>query len=267
MPAVPVVVVGAGPAGLAVSHELGARGVDHVVLDRGRTARELAVAPLGQPAAAQPRLGDPAARPAAGRRPGRLPHGGGPRRPPRPLRRWRPRPPSSSTPRCSPCAPAVTATASSAPPAPGAHAPSWSPPGTPPCPPCPPLAAQLPRDVHQLTADAYRRPAQLPDGGVLVVGASASGVQLADELATAGRDVVLAVGRHTRMVRSHRGVDVYRWLERLGSLDRQVDRLPDPAAALREPSLQLAGHPPEPRTPATSASPPSRPAASGSRGG
>ena len=82
MPTVPVVVVGAGPAGLAVSHELGVRGVDHVVLDRGRTARELALAPLGQPAPAQPGLGDPAARPAAGRRPGRLPR---PRRSSSPL--------------------------------------------------------------------------------------------------------------------------------------------------------------------------------------
>ena len=96
--------------------------------------------------------------------------------------------------------------------------------------------------VHQLAADAYRRPAQLPDGGVLVVGASASGVQLADELAAAGRDVVLAVGRHTRMVRTHRGVDVYRWMERLGSLDRRLDQVADPSAALREPSLQLVGH-------------------------
>lgn len=97
--------------------------------------------------------------------------------------------------------------------------------------------------VHQLTADRYRRPADLPDGGVLIVGASASGVQLADELATAGRDVVLAVGRHIRLPRTYRGQDIYTWLDRIGTLDRHVDSVPDAdrGQVLGETSAQLVG--------------------------
>jgi putative flavoprotein involved in K+ transport len=68
--------------------------------------------------------------------------------------------------------------------------------------------------LTQLAAADYR--GQLPDGGVLVVGASASGVQLAWELRAAGREVLLAVGRHTRLPRTYRGRDIHRWLDRLG---------------------------------------------------
>jgi putative flavoprotein involved in K+ transport len=97
--------------------------------------------------------------------------------------------------------------------------------------------------IGQTTPGAYRNPDALPAGGVLVVGASAAGVQLAWELAQAGRDVVLAVGNHSRVPRSYRGMDIFWWLERLGRLDRTIDEVPDPAAARREPSLQLAGRP------------------------
>jgi putative flavoprotein involved in K+ transport len=102
------------------------------------------------------------------------------------------------------------------------------------------VPAGLPREAV-FTSSEYRNPTQLPDGGVLVVGASASGVQIADELNKAGRDVVLAVGRHTRMPRRYRGVDIYWWLEATGRLARSIDEVPDPAAARREPSLQLVG--------------------------
>jgi putative flavoprotein involved in K+ transport len=97
------------------------------------------------------------------------------------------------------------------------------------------------RGVEVLTAHAYRNPAQLPLGGVLVVGASSSGVQIADELAGAGRPVVLAVGRHTRMPRRYRGMDIFWWLSSTGRLARTIDDMPDPAAARREPSPQLVG--------------------------
>ena len=73
------------------------------------------------------------------------------------------------------------------------------------------------------------------------MGASASGVQIADELARSGRDVVLAVGRHTRVPRRYRGMDLFWWLETTGRLARTIDDVPDPAAARREPSLQLVG--------------------------
>jgi putative flavoprotein involved in K+ transport len=75
----------------------------------------------------------------------------------------------------------------------------------------------------------------------LVVGSSASGVQIADELARAGRKVVLAVGRHARTPRRYRGMDIYWWLERTGRLARTIDEMPDPVAARREPSMQLVG--------------------------
>ena len=96
-------------------------------------------------------------------------------------------------------------------------------------------------DVRVLTADRYRNPGRLDAGGVLVVGASASGVQIADELARSGREVVLAVGRHTRVPRRYRGMDLFWWLETTGRLGRTIDDVRDPAAARREPSLQLVG--------------------------
>lgn len=76
---------------------------------------------------------------------------------------------------------------------------------------------------------------------MLVVGASASGAQLADELARAGRHVLLAVGRHLRVPRSYRGRDLFFWLERMGRLRERADEVPDLAAAKRIPSYQLIG--------------------------
>jgi putative flavoprotein involved in K+ transport len=76
-----------------------------------------------------------------------------------------------------------------------------------------------------------------------VVGASATGAQLADELRTAGRDVTIAVGRHTRMPRTYRGMDIYWWLDRLGLLDTTIDQMPDRLLARREPSAQVVGGP------------------------
>jgi putative flavoprotein involved in K+ transport len=98
-----------------------------------------------------------------------------------------------------------------------------------------------PRGVESITAQQYRNPAQLPSGGVLIVGASSSGVQIADELARAGRPVVLAVGRHTRMPRRYRGLDIFWWLSSTGRLARTIDDVRDPVAARREPSPQLVG--------------------------
>jgi putative flavoprotein involved in K+ transport len=92
-----------------------------------------------------------------------------------------------------------------------------------------------------VAASAYRNPGALAPGGVLVVGASSSGVQIADELARAGREVTLAVGRHTRVPRRYRGLDIYWWLQVTGRLARTIDTMPDPRAARLEPSLQLVG--------------------------
>jgi putative flavoprotein involved in K+ transport len=96
--------------------------------------------------------------------------------------------------------------------------------------------------LEVVTANSYRNPADLPPGGVLVVGASASGVQIADELSRSGREVSLAVGRHTRMPRRYRGMDIFWWLAATGRLARTIDDMPDAAAARRENSLQLVGN-------------------------
>ncbi len=99
----------------------------------------------------------------------------------------------------------------------------------------------LDSDIERVSSSRYRNPSRLPAGGVLVVGSSASGVQIADELARAGRKVVVAVGSHTRMPRTYRGMDIYWWLERTGRLARTIDEVADRVAARREPSLQLVG--------------------------
>ena len=107
----------------------------------------------------------------------------------------------------------------------------------------PNAAARLHPSITQIAPTQYRNPRRLPAGGVLVVGAAASGVQLADELASDGRDVVLAVGDHRRMPRLYRGVDVQRWFDVLGVWSAEVAAHPDPAAARRAASLQLIGTP------------------------
>ena len=71
----------------------------------------------------------------------------------------------------------------------------------------------------QLHSSSYRNPQQLPPGGVLVVGAGSSGVQIADELRRSGRSVHLAVGPHDRPPRSYRGRDFCWWLGVLGKWD------------------------------------------------
>ncbi|MEM7339775.1 MAG: NAD(P)-binding domain-containing protein [Actinomycetota bacterium] len=107
----------------------------------------------------------------------------------------------------------------------------------------PALAAELPAHVHQIAPIHYRNPDQLDDGPVLVVGASASGAQLADELRRSGRDVMLAVGDHTRLPRTYRGMDIHWWMDTIGVLSERHDEVPDIARARRLPSLQLVGSP------------------------
>jgi len=97
--------------------------------------------------------------------------------------------------------------------------------------------------VDQLTPFDYRSPAQLGAGGVLVVGASATGVQLAAELARSGRPVTLSVGEHVRMPRTYRGRDVLWWMDRTGLWDERYDEVDDLARARSLPSPQLVGSP------------------------
>jgi putative flavoprotein involved in K+ transport len=107
----------------------------------------------------------------------------------------------------------------------------------------PEFAQRLPAWLHQMTPSEYRNPRQLPEGGVLVVGASATGVQLAAEIRQSGRDVVLSAGRHTRLPRRYRGRDTWWWLERIGVLDEATDEVSDLQRARALPSFQLVGGP------------------------
>ncbi|GGP07542.1 FAD-dependent oxidoreductase [Nonomuraea glycinis] len=107
----------------------------------------------------------------------------------------------------------------------------------------PPLSEAVPPDVEQLTPFDYREPGQLPDGGVLVVGASATGVQLAAELRRSGRPVILSVGEHVRLPRIYRGRDVLWWMDASGVWDQRYDEVDDLTRARRLPSPQLVGTP------------------------
>jgi putative flavoprotein involved in K+ transport len=107
----------------------------------------------------------------------------------------------------------------------------------------PPFTDAVPASVEQLTPLRYRDPAQLPDGGVLVVGASATGVQLAAELRRSGRPVTLSVGEHVRLPRVYRGRDVLWWMNASGVWDQRYDEVEDLTRARRLPSPQLVGTP------------------------
>jgi len=107
----------------------------------------------------------------------------------------------------------------------------------------PAIAEAVPSSVTQLTPMEYRNAAQLDDGGVMVVGASATGVQIAAEIQRSGRDVMLAVGEHVRGPRMYRGRDIQWWMEAAGVLDERYDEVDDIVRARRVPSMQLAGSP------------------------
>lgn len=89
----------------------------------------------------------------------------------------------------------------------------------------------------------YRNPDDLPPGGVLVVGPSASGIQIAQEVHASGRPVTLAVGEHVRMPRTYRDRDVLWWMDATGLFDDRYDQIPDLQRARTLPSMQLVGTP------------------------
>ena len=104
-------------------------------------------------------------------------------------------------------------------------------------------AYDLPANIASIPALDYSNPDGLPPGGVLVVGASATGLQVAEEIARAGRAVTLAVGEHVRMPRTYRDRDIQWWMERTGLLDDRYDAVDDLVRARNLPSPQLVGTP------------------------
>ncbi len=238
-----VVVVGAGHNGLAMSHELGRRGIDHAVLERGEIANAWRTGRWDSMRLLTPNW--------MCRLPGHRYRGDDPdgfmsarevadfvydyaRRLPLPVFTHTPVTRVAaddggyrvSTPNSDwHCRAVVLAS--------GAFA----------RPSIPRLAEALPPEVAQLSAHDYRNPQQLAAGRVLVVGASATGVQLAQEIRRSGRDVTLAVGEHVRLPRMYRGRDIQWWMLATGLLDQRIEEMDDPLRARRVPSPQLAGTP------------------------
>lgn len=239
----PVVVIGAGQAGLAMSHHLTGRGIDHVVLDRGEVAQSWRSERWESLRLLTPNW---MTRLPGYRYQGADPDGfmtkdetveflsaygrciGAPVRSQVTVEHVRARHPGFEVVTDQgiwTCDAVVAATGASSEPR------------------IPQVAAGLPPRLNQLTALQYRNPAQVDDGEVLVVGASASGAQIADELQRAGRQVTVAVGEHVRLPRLHRGRDIHWWMDVIGHLDERYDEVDDIARARRLPSLQLVGSP------------------------
>jgi len=107
----------------------------------------------------------------------------------------------------------------------------------------PALAGALPPHILSLTPHQYHNPRQLPEGGVLVVGAAATGLQLAEEIQRSGRQVILAAGEHVRMPRTYRGRDIMYWLHVTGLLDERYNQVDDVRRVRKLPSPQLIGTP------------------------
>jgi putative flavoprotein involved in K+ transport len=96
----------------------------------------------------------------------------------------------------------------------------------------PPVASALPADIHVMDIVGYRNPTELPDGPVLVVGSGQSGCQVAEELAGTGREVLLSCGRAPWAPRRIADRDIVWWANEDGFLDQTVDDLPSPEARL-----------------------------------
>jgi putative flavoprotein involved in K+ transport len=107
----------------------------------------------------------------------------------------------------------------------------------------PEVRRAMPEQIESVTAFDYRNPGRLPPGGVLVVGASATGVQLAEEILRSGRPVMLSVGEHVRLPRTYRGRDVLWWMDASGVWSQRYHEIDDLERARRLPSPQLIGTP------------------------
>jgi putative flavoprotein involved in K+ transport len=107
----------------------------------------------------------------------------------------------------------------------------------------PAVAQAVPPGIAQLTTAEYRNPEQLDEGGVMVVGAAASGAQIADEIHRSGRPVTLAVGEHVRAPRTYRGRDIQWWMDATGLNDERYDQVENLRRARALSSFQIAGYP------------------------
>ena len=107
----------------------------------------------------------------------------------------------------------------------------------------PTISADLPRSIVSMTPMEYRNPGHLPEGDVMIVGASATGVQLAKEICASGRHVTLCAGEHIRLPRVYRGRDILWWMDVIGAMNMRYDEVDDLHRLRHLPSLQLIGTP------------------------
>ena len=105
----------------------------------------------------------------------------------------------------------------------------------------PKIAEGLPSEITSITPMDYSNPDRLDPGGVMVVGASATGTQLALEIQQSGRQVILSAGEHVRVPRVYRGKDIKWWMDLTGVLDMDYREVDDIRRARKVPSLQLTG--------------------------
>lgn len=105
----------------------------------------------------------------------------------------------------------------------------------------PRMSEALPSGLLQLHSSEYKRPADLPEGAVMVVGTGQSGCQIAEDLHLAGRQVHLCVGGAPRSPREYRGKDVVEWLDQLGYYDITVDEHPQKEAVRKKTNHYVTG--------------------------
>ena len=107
----------------------------------------------------------------------------------------------------------------------------------------PAIAGAIDPSIVSLHLHHYRRPDALPPGGVLLVGSGQSGVELAEELMAAGREVTMAIGRCGRFPRTYRGKDIFWWLRSLATRGPAVGMRKPAPGDLANPTLRLACNP------------------------
>jgi putative flavoprotein involved in K+ transport len=107
----------------------------------------------------------------------------------------------------------------------------------------PPLGSSFDATIRQLHSHDYRNPDSLPPGAVLLIGSGQTGVQLAEELMAAGRDVWMAVGRCGRVPRRYRDRDIFWWLRQLGTRGRALGTSLPTAETLASPRARFACNP------------------------
>ncbi|MDY6810938.1 MAG: MSMEG_0569 family flavin-dependent oxidoreductase [Actinomycetota bacterium] len=110
-----------------------------------------------------------------------------------------------------------------------------------PLPVIPPYSSALDPSIAQIHSEQYFNPEQLPDGAVLVVGSGQSGAQIAEDLHLAGREVHLAIGNAPRVARFYRGRDCMTWLADMGLYDTPTQQYPGGKAAQEKTNHYVTG--------------------------